>query len=727
MINWISSLSEQLKIQTKQIENTLSLIKEDKSIPFIARYRKETTGCLDELQIRNIYDAYKTDLKLNERKDEILNSLNNNNQLTDHLKSLIENVHQLKELEEIYLPYKKKQKTKADIAKEKGLEPLADFILKTKCRNDSIISKYINTEKGVLTNEDALGGALEIIAENLSYNLEIRHLLIDNLYRHGKIICKKNEKVADEKQTYKNYYEAEWNLRSIPSWRILAINRAESEKIIKVKISFEWENFNNYLFRSTGETELAGFIILSLQNAFIRNHHPYFEELKTCMLDSYKRLLFPSIERECRTTLTEKAENRSVEIFQKNLRHLMLTPPLKKCSIAGIDPGFRTGCKVAIIDENGDFIAYDTIFCNPPHNKTEESIKKLNQLFNKHEFNLIAIGNGTASYETEKFIAEWIEQTANIEIKYIIVSEAGASVYSASDTAREEFPSIDVSVRGAISIARRVQDMMNELVKIPPESIGVGMYQHDISTNILKERLSLEVESVVNYVGIDLNQASSWLLQYISGFNKKVAKSIVEYRTKHQGFKSRKELLEVKGIGEKVFEQAAGFCRVTESKNYLDHTTIHPEVYPIAEKVFKYLNISLEDIVKNKESIEVKLREVNVNNLSQILNESDIIIKDIMEALTMRRRDPREDFPQPILKDKIKDIQKLHIGYQTQAIIRNVTDFGIFADIGTGKDGLIYRSTFTNFNPDEYFPGMIILTEVIMIDAQTEKIGLKIV
>lgn len=723
---WIKDLANQLKIRESQIENTLSLIKEDKTIPFIARYRKEATGCLDELQIRSIFESYHTWLRFLDRKQEIINALTNNSLITAELSAKIEQCINIKELEELYLPYKKKQKTRADVAMEKGLKPLAESILSAKTKNMNILKNFINPDKGVLSEQDALAGAMDILAEQFSFDPGIRQLLLENIFRHGKIICKKNEKVEDEKQTYKNYYDNSWSVRNIPSWRILAINRAESEKIIKVKINMEWEAFNNYLIRKTNQTELTGLILLLLQLTRVYQHHPWNTELSECMLDSYKRLLFPALEREIRNQLTEKAEDRSLEIFQKNLRHLMLTPPLKKTRILGIDPGYRTGCKVAVIDENGAFLDYDTIFPTPPQNKKEEASKTLTKLYQKHHFQLIAIGNGTASHETEDFISGWLEKHSSDPIKYVIVSEAGASVYSASDSAREEFPDLDVSVRGAVSIGRRVQDMMNELVKIPPESIGVGMYQHDISQNVLKEKLSLEVESVVNHIGVDLNQASGFLLQFVSGFNKKIAKSVLEYRNEHQGFKNRNELKKVKGIGDKVYELSAGFCRVPESANPLDDTIIHPENYPVTEQLIRKMGFTLKDINQKKDELNTRLNTLSVPQFAEELNISIILLNDIKEAL-LKRRDPREDYPQPVLKDKIKDLNSLYVGYQTQGVVRNVTDFGIFADIGTGKDALIYRSSFPNYNPEDYYPGMILLTEIILIDQKNEKIGLKIV
>ncbi len=724
-MNWMNNLAQEMKISLEQINKTIELINDDKTIPFIARYRKECTGSLDEIQIRNIFEALSYQNKLAERKQEIIQSLTNSEQITPELSKQVNIATSLKELEDLYLPYKKKQKTKADVAVEKGLKPLAEFIRTSKQRNDKEFQKYISKEKGVYTVEEALEGALDIIAEEFSYDLKIREILRENILRHGRIHTKRNEKVADDKQIYKSYYDASWSVYNLPEWRVLAINRAEKEKVIKTKMTLEWERFDQFLLRKTGTDGVDGLNMYLLSSIQIKDFHAYFPELFEGMSDSYKRLLFPSIEREIRSDLTERAEKRSVEIFQKNLRHMMLTPPLKKCAIAGVDPGFRTGCKVAVIDENGQFMSYQNIFPNPPQNSKSQSTDLLNKLYAKNPFELIAIGNGTASHETEEFIIEWIEQIPEAKIKYVIVSEAGASVYSASSTAGDEFPHLDLTIRGAISIGRRIQDMLNELVKIPPESIGVGMYQHDISPTILKEKLALEVESVVNYVGVDLNQASEYLLQYVSGFNKKIAKNVVEYRTQNKGFKTRAELKKVKGVGDKTYELAAGFCRVPESANPLDHTIIHPESYAIAEKLISFFGLKTRNVLEYRDTLKEKVTGLNISQLAVNLQESEILIKDIIDSLVYRRLDPREEYPQPILKDSIKKFDELHLGYIAQGVIRNVTDFGIFVDIGVGRDALIYRSSFENFNPDEYYPGMIIQTEIITLDSINEKIGLK--
>ncbi|MBP7562649.1 MAG: helix-hairpin-helix domain-containing protein [Candidatus Cloacimonetes bacterium] len=725
MSQWINKLSDKLKIQSWQIQNTLSLFEEDKTIPFIARYRKEQTGQLNEIQLRDIYDEYQFQGKLAERKAEILQSLENQQALTESLKKSVEEAETMKILEDIYLPFKKKQKTRADIAVEKGLKPLSEWILTTKYENDDYIMKFKNKEFNLLTKEDILNGTMDILAEQLSFQTEIRDFVRDNLYRNGIIETRKNEKTEDEKEVYKTYYENEFKLFSIPEWRILAINRAEKEKILKVKMLMDWNRMNPYLERKTGEKDLDGMVLMLMKIARIRENHPYFNELNFMTRDSLKRLILPSIEREIRNDLTEKAENRSVSVFQRNLRLLLLTPPLKKRSIAAIDPGYRTGCKVAFLDENGAFMGNTTIFPTPPFSKIEEAIAIMSRAVEQYQISLIAIGNGTASRETEDFISQFLKKYE--EIKYIMVSEAGASVYSASAAAIDEFPELDVTVRGAISIGRRVQDMLNELVKIPPESIGVGMYQHDISENLLKQKLSLETESVVNLLGVNINTASEYLLQYISGLTKKTAKNVVEYRTQNGLFKNRKELKKVKGIGEKVYEQAAGFCRVPESDNPLDNTVIHPESYKDAERIIGLAGFKSADLITKRQMLSEKLRALNIQKTADELKISDILVKDIISALTEGITDPRDEYPQIQLKSEVKSFDSLYTGIQLQGIVRNITDFGIFADIGVGYDGLIYRSTFTDYQPDTFYPGQIIRVEVISLDPKNKKSGLRLI
>jgi len=725
MSQWINKLSDKLKIQSWQIQNTLSLFEDDKTIPFIARYRKEQTGQLNEIQLRDIYDEYQFQGKIAERKAEILQSLENQQALTESLKKAVEEAETMKILEDIYLPFKKKQKTRADIAVEKGLKPLSEWILTTKYENDDYIMKFKNKEFNLLTKEDILNGTMDILAEQLSFQTEIRDFVRDNLYRNGIIETRKNEKTEDEKEVYKTYYENEFKLFSIPEWRILAINRAEKEKILKVKMLMDWNRMNPYLERKTGEKDLDGMVLMLMKIARIRENHPYFNELNFMTRDSLKRLILPSIEREIRNDLTEKAENRSVSVFQRNLRHLLLTPPLKKRTIAAIDPGYRTGCKVAFLDENGAFMGNTTIYPTPPFSKTDEAISIMSRAVEQYQISLIAIGNGTASRETEDFISQFLKKYE--EIKYIMVSEAGASVYSASAAAIDEFPELDVTVRGAISIGRRVQDMLNELVKIPPESIGVGMYQHDISENLLKQKLSLETESVVNLLGVNINTASEYLLQYISGLTKKTAKNVVEYRTQNGLFKNRKELKKVKGIGEKVYEQAAGFCRVPESDNPLDNTVIHPESYKDAERIIGLAGFKSADLITKRQMLSEKLRALNIQKTADELKISDILVKDIISALTEGITDPRDEYPQIQLKSEVKSFDSLYTGIQLQGIVRNITDFGIFADIGVGYDGLIYRSTFTDYQPDTFYPGQIICVEVISLDPKNKKSGLRLI
>ncbi|HPY95644.1 MAG TPA: Tex-like N-terminal domain-containing protein [Candidatus Cloacimonadota bacterium] len=724
-MQWINILANSLQVQAWQVQNTIDLIADDKTIPFIARYRKEKTGELNEIQIREIFDEYNTQNKLTERKKEILQSLENQQVLTEELKKAVEHAESMKSLEEIYLPYKKKQKTRADVAVEKGLKPVSEWLLTTKIKNDDFVKKYINQEFELYNIDDVLLNSCDILAEELSYNTDIRDFVRENLLRNGIIETKKNDKVDDEREVYKGYYDNSFKVFSIPEWRVLAINRAEKEKKIKIKLVLDWNRFNPFLERKTGEIELEGLVLMLMKIAKIRDSHPYFELLNSMTKDSLKRLILPAIEREIRADLTERAENRSISIFQSNLRHLLLTPPLKKKSILAIDPGYRTGCKVAVIDENGVFLDNTNIYPTPPFKKIVEAGQILQKLVSKYSVKLIAIGNGTASRETEDFVSDFLKDYP--ELKYIIVSEAGASVYSASEAGLEEFPELDVTVRGAISIGRRVQDMLNELVKIPPESIGVGMYQHDISVNALKQKLSLETESVVNLLGVDINTASEYLLQYISGLSKKTARNIVEYRLENGLFKSRKELKKVKGIGEKTYEQAAGFCRVPESDNPLDNTIIHPESYQEAERIIKYSGFKLSDLKSNRKSLIDAFNKLEYKTIAKELTLAEILVKDIITAITEGLNDPRDEYPQMQLKSKVNSFESLYLGAQLEGIVRNITDFGIFIDIGVGHDGLAYRSTFQDYQQDLYYPGQLVTVEVINIDEKNKKSGLKLI
>lgn len=722
---WIDTLSQSLNKNYWQVEHSIKLFREDCTIPFVARYRKEVTGGLDEKDLRLIYEALAKNDKLESRKKEIKLSLENQNELNEHLLHQIDACLTLKELEEIYLPFKKKQKTRASIAIELGLKPLNDFLLTARYKNDQMPDRFINVEKQINSREEAIQKALDIFAEDFSYHLNVRSFVRDNLNRHGIIVCKKKDDAEDKKEVFKPYYDFQSKLIHLPEWKVMAINRAEKQEIIRCKVNFNWDQFNLFLYKRTGFKDLEGVLYQLLYLYGIHRNNPYFSEILESAKDAYKRLLFPSIEREIRTDLSEKAELRSIEIFQNNLRHLILSPPLAKKKVLGIDPGFRTGCKTALIDENGNVISCHTIYPTPPHQKITESIQILEPLIKKHQVNLIAIGNGTASKETEEFVNQLIKKLNSSELRYVIVSEAGASVYSASEAGQNEFPDFDVSLRGAISIGRRVQDMLNELVKIPPESIGVGMYQHDIPISLLKEKLGLEVESAVNFIGVDINTASEYLLKYVSGFSANIAKNVVTFRNQNGSFNNRKDLLKVKGLGPKTYELCAGFCKVLESENVFDQTIIHPESYIVADRLLKHLNIPKKSLMDIKDQLDPMSKNLNYESLSQALNASPDLLKDIIDALIYRKIDPRSEFPQVNLKENIRSLNDLYIGFKTKGIVRNVTDFGIFVDISVGYDGLVYRSCFQKYNPLLFAPGMMLSVEVISIDENNKKIGLK--
>lgn len=724
---WIESIVHAINKDYWQIDQAIKLFREDCTIPFIARYRKDKTGALDEKDLRVIFDSMTKHDKLENRKKEIKQSLENQNELNDRLTELIDSCLSLKELEEIYLPYKKKQKTRASIAIEMGLKPLNEFLLNAKAKNDHFIDRFVKSNDKLKSRAEAIQKALDIFAEDLSCNSSVRSFIRENLNRHGLLICSKKEDADDKKEVFKPYYDFQSKINLLPEWKVLAINRAEKLEVIRCKLNFYWDYFNTFLYKRTGFKELEGVLYQLLYIYGIYRNNPYLPEIYESAKDAYKRLLFPSIEREIRADLSEKAELRSIEIFQNNLRHLILSPPLTKKKILGIDPGFKSGCKIALIDENGTVITCDTIYPTPPHLKVKESINLLKSHINKYHVNLIAIGNGTASKETEEFVNLLIKEVDDKDLKYVIVSEAGASVYSASEAAQKEFPEYDVSLRGAISIGRRIQDMLNELVKIPPESIGVGMYQHDIPITLLKEKLGLEVESAVNYIGVDINTASEYLLQYVSGFSNNIARNVVNYRIQNGGFTSRKDLLKVKGLGNKTFELCAGFCRVLESENIFDQTIIHPESYLIADRLLKILNIEKKNLNEIKIQLDPMLKSLNYEYLAEQLKTSQDLIKDIVDALVFRKIDPRNEYPQANFKEGIRSISDLFIGFKTRGTVRNVTDFGIFIDINVGYDGLVYRSSFMQYNPLLFAPGMMLNVEVINMDQENKKIGLKII
>ncbi|MEA1884716.1 MAG: Tex family protein [Thermotogota bacterium] len=706
----IQQIAEELTVKEEQVVTTVELLDDDKTIPFISRYRKEQTGALNEIQIRSIAEKIDYLRRLQTRREEVLSTIEEQGKLTEELSASINTAATFQAVEDLYLPYKKRKKTRADKAREKGLEPLSQWLKETRERNDEQIAIYVDEEIGVLTPEEALNGALDIIREEVANTPAIRDMLRTYL-RANAFLISDQAYAPDPRGVYKDFYEFKRKLKEIPQYRILAIDRAEKDEVVKVKLDLNTHPAPHIINMMEFSKDLA-----------------YFEEIARIVEDAYKTLLFPSIEREIRHEFTQDAQKRAIEVFAKNLRNLMLTPPIKNKRVLGLDPGFRTGCKCAVVDENGIYKENTNIYPHPPHKAVRESEETLLDLIRRYKIDIISIGNGTASRETEAFVATMLEKNPKIKASYIIVSEAGASVYSASQNAIDEFPDLDVTTRGAVSIARRVQDPMAELVKIPPESIGVGMYQHDLNKKDLSGSLQIEVESVVNFVGVDLNSASPFLLQYISGLNKKTAWNILDYKSENGPFKSRKELKKVKGIGPKAYEQAAGFCRVPESENPLDNTVVHPEKYVATEQILQSFSFTIDDYKTQKDTVKKTLKGVNIKTLSEKLSMNPITCEDIIKALTTDYIDPRDSYPQPILKTDVKKLEDLSIGMQLQGTVRNVVDFGAFVDIGVKVDGLIHKSKFGKHNVDpleEVYVGQIVNVEILKVDQERDRISLK--
>lgn len=706
----IEYITSDLDLLQKSIINTIELFDDGSTIPFIARYRKERTGNLDEVQIKQIFFKYEYYTELENRKETILNTINEQGKMTDELRSQIISCKDKQTLEDIYLPYKPKKRTRATIAREKGLEPLANIMIgetQTTEKKEEILLKFIDPDKGISTIEEAISGAKDIIAEKVSENSEIRkkiRLLISN---EGKIDVKPKKEWKDKKSKYENYYSFSALLNKEPSHRVLAIRRGVKEGILSEKILIN----NNEA-------------ISEIQSKFVSTIHKSFKaEVKEAISDSYKRLINPSIEKEVFNLKIDNAENEAIKVFAKNLENILLASPAGEKVIMGIDPGFRTGCKVAVIDKQGDFKEYKNIFPHEPQNKKTEAAKIIKELVSKYNVELIAIGNGTASKETDIIVKQLIKEE-NLSVIPIVVSEAGASVYSASEKAAKEFPDLDLTVRGAISIARRLQDPLSELVKIEPCSIGVGQYQHDVNQKELKKSLDMSVEFAVNKVGVDLNTASVDLLSYIAGIGTSLAKEIVAYRTKNGSFKNRHELLKVTKLGKKSFEQSAGFLRIFNEQNPLDNSAIHPESYSIVAEMAKDLNVNLKDFIGNQEiidKIDIKKYvkgEVGIPTLTDIINE-----------LKKPGRDPRKEFEQFSFSMEINEIDDLKEGLVLDGIITNVTDFGAFTDIGVHQDGLIHISKLSNKfvkNPHEIVSvGDVVRVKVLTVDKELKRISLE--
>ena len=705
-------IAHELGVKEFQVQNTIKLIDDGNTIPFIARYRKEATGGLSDEVLRNLNDRLTYLRNLNKRKEEISKSIEEQGKMTDELKIQIENAITLSEVEDIYRPYKQKKRTRASIAKEKGLEPLATIIyLQTDKRPVLEIAKeFINKEKGVNNEEEALTGAKDIIAENISDVAEYRKRIKQMCYREGLIKTKATN--DEEKSSYEMYYDFSEKINRIPSHRILAINRGEKEDFLKVKLEKPEDTIINYI-----------------ENDIIKGNTEFTDILKETINDSFKRLIEPSIDREIRSDLTEKAEEQAIKVFGKNAKQLLLGSPIKGQTVMGFDPAYRTGCKIAVIDETGKVLDTATIYPTAPQNDVENSKKTLLDLIKKDNINIIAIGNGTASRESEQFVSDVIKE-ASKDVNYVIVSEAGASVYSASKLATEEYPDINVSIRGAISIARRLQDPLAELVKIDPKSIGVGQYQHDVNQKRLSESLSGVVEDSVNSVGVDVNTATPSLLTYVSGLNNSISKNIVKYRDENGKFKNRKELLKVAKLGKSAYEQCAGFIRIYDGDNPLEVTAVHPESYEIAENLLKEIDCKKQDL-RDKEglkTIKEKLANINIKETSKKLNTSEITLKDIIEELSKPGRDPREDMPKQILRSDVLKFEDLKEGMVLNGTVRNVIDFGAFVDIGVKHDGLVHISEMSNNyvkNPAEIVSvGDIVKVKVIGIDNEKQKVKL---
>lgn len=708
----IDELSIELNIEKNKIGNTIKLIDEGNTIPFIARYRKEVTGNLSDEVLRKLNDRLIYLRNLEARKDEVIRLIDEQGKLTEELKNSILNASILTEVEDLYRPYKQKKRTRATIAKERGLEPLAKLIISQTVKDgnkDEIVTKYINKEKGLETVEECINGALDIIAEDISDNAKYRKKIRGITYRTGKLVTTAVNK--DESTVYDMYYNFSEEIKKIPSHRILAITRGEKEKVLKVKLDLDEESVLKYLERET-----------------LKGDSIFKDDLILCIEDSYKRLIKPSIEREIRGELFEEASEKAIEVFGVNAKNLLMQPPIKNVVVMGFDPAYRTGCKIAIIDDTGKLLDYTTIYPTQPQNDIVGATKSMIELINKYNVNIIALGNGTASRESEKFIAEVIKKIDK-KVYYAIVSEAGASVYSASELATKEYPDINVSIRGAISIARRLQDPLAELVKIDPKSIGVGQYQHDVNQKRLDESLTGVVENVVNNVGVDINTATPSLLSYVSGVNKQVATNIVKYREENGKFNSRKEFLKVPKLGKAAFVQCAGFLKVPESKNILDNTMVHPESYEKAEELISNLGFNIKNLTtKNMGEVISKLDNVNIDNISKTLNIGSLTMQDIVTELKKPGRDPRDEMPKIVVKSDVLSIDDITEGMILTGTVRNVVDFGAFVDVGIKNDGLVHISEISDKyvrNPmEEVAVGDIVKVKVIGIDKAKGKVSL---
>ena len=715
-------IAKELNVLEKQVKTVINLFSEGATVPFIARYRKEHTGGLDEDFLRQIEDRLSYLTILEERKQTVLKSIEEQGKLTDELRDKILAAIKLQEVEDLYLPYKPKRKTRGTIAKAKGLEPLALFIIENpnfKGDFDKELEKYINIELGVNNIDEALQGAKDIIAEMISESADVRQAVRDFLLEEASVVsskaeAKKEELKAGKKDVYEVYHNFSCQINKIKPYQVLALNRGEKETFLKVVLSFDQPAVLNIIF----------------DKYFTYDESAFLDILEEVTEDSFMRLIYPSIERDVRNKLSEISDLHAIEIFAANLRQLLLQPPINSKNILGIDPGYVSGSKLAVIDTTGKYLEGITIYPHPPQNKMADAKKTILQLVNKYEVKLIAIGNGTASRETELMVAELIKEN-KLDCHYLIVNEAGASVYSASPVAKEEFPDLEASQRGNISIARRVLDPLAELVKIDPKSIGVGLYQHDVDQKLLSKKLDDVVESCVNFVGVDVNTASASLLNYVSGLNKRIANNVIKYRDKTGRFKNRKELMEVSGIGEKAFEQCAGFLRIREGENPLDNTSIHPESYEATTKLLKLCELSTTHINEKGNLVELYVKTKGVKKVAEEVGVGEPTLKDILDNLKKPGRDPRDEMPKQILRSDVLKMEDLQPGMKLKGTVRNVVDFGAFVDIGVKQDGLLHISQIANKyvkNPLELLKvGDIIDVTILSVDVQKQRISLSMI
>lgn len=706
-------LKLEFNIKDWQVTNVIELIDASNTIPFIARYRKEQTGSMSDVELRDFDERLKYLKKLSEEKEKVIRTIEEQGKLTEELSKQIDNAVTLTELEDLYRPYKPKKKTRASIAKEKGLEPLAEYLYsQVSLVIDDKAREFLNDK--VETGEEAIQGACDIISENISDNADYRKEIRRISYSKGVIKTKKNKE--DEKQVYQMYYDFNEKINRIPGHRILAINRGENEEALKVAFEVPEQEILDYI-----ESR-----VIKQKNDEFKTSQTYSLLIET-IKDSYKRLISPSIEREIRADVTERAEINAIKVFGNNIKNLLLQKPIKESVVMGFDPAYRTGCKIAVIDGTGKLLDTNTVYPVEPKNDVVGSEKELTALIEKYGIDIIAIGNGTASRESEQFVANMIKKIKR-KVYYTIVSEAGASVYSASKLANEEYPDINVSLRGAISIARRLQDPMAELVKIDPKSIGVGQYQHDVNQKKLDEALTGVVEDTVNSVGVNVNTATASLLQYVSGVSKSVAENIVKYRDENGKFKNRKTLNKVAKLGPAAYTQCAGFLRISDGSNILDNTAVHPESYDVAEKLLNMFSINLKEYKEKYQEFVAKTSDINTIDLSKKLEVGEPTIKDIINELAKPGRDPRDDMPEVIVKSDVLKFEDLEVGMQLNGTVRNVTDFGAFVDIGIKGDGLVHISELSDQyvkNPMEVVQvGDVVSVRVIGIDKERQRVSL---